>query len=131
MKVFGIGNDIVPVDRFKKLALQDEQILLKRMFTTEEQTHLLSLRSTRLRTRAYAASFAIKESIYKALGTGLINGMSWKDIEVQDLFQTCRVTLHGRTNELFNHEQITAWRVTCSATTDLAIAFAVLFSKDK
>lgn len=39
--------------------------------------------SQRYPERHYAARFAAKEALYKALGTGKVGAMSWLDIEVR------------------------------------------------
>ncbi len=40
MKIFGMGTDVVPVDRFAKLADSDEAIMNERLFTQDEANDL-------------------------------------------------------------------------------------------
>jgi len=75
--ILGIGLDTVKVERFARLSPQ----AIDRLFTEQEQTWCESaIGSTRL--QRYAARFAAKEAVSKALGTGISDGMRWKDISV-------------------------------------------------
>ena len=130
MNIFGIGSDIVPVDRFRRIETQSKTILLERLFTPREASALSRIGSAKFRHKAYAASFCIKEAIFKALGTGLIKGMSWRDVEVEDVLHGCYLNTFGRTSELFSERKISSWQLSCSATNEIAIASATLFTKD-
>ncbi len=72
----------------------------------------------------------MKESVFKALGTGLAKGMSWRDIEVSDIFGRCRLATSGRTAELFKEYGIVESQITCSSTSQLATAVAILLCED-
>ena len=77
--IAGLGTDIVEIKRMEASILKREDLLIKRLFTEKEQAYC------RQKTNPYphwAARFAIKEAFFKALGTGLRQGMSWQDVEV-------------------------------------------------
>lgn len=130
MKIFGIGNDTAPVSRFAKLVDENESVFLKRMFADGEIASLEKILAKRRRVEAMAASFAVKESVLKALGTGLAEGMSWRDIAVEDIWGKCSLTTSGKVQTAFQQFNISDWHISCSSTSKLAIAYAILFTED-
>ena len=77
MKIYGIGTDIVNVDRIKK-TLKNKSVL-KRIFSKEEITKCSKLIN---RDNCFAKRFAAKEAFSKALGTGISNGINFNEIIV-------------------------------------------------
>jgi holo-[acyl-carrier protein] synthase len=77
--IIGIGNDIIDIRRIEKTLSRHEQRFVKRVFTEIEQR-----KSDRRAERAasYAKRFAAKEACSKALGTGLSQGVYWRDMGV-------------------------------------------------
>lgn len=75
--IFGIGTDIIEIDRVKK-ALERNPKLLNRLFTDYEIAYF---KKRNMQTQHIAGSFSAKEAIVKAMGTGL-RGFCWKDVEV-------------------------------------------------
>ena len=75
----------------------------------------------------YAARYAAKEAILKALGTGWRNGFAFSDIEIlDDELGKPRVFLHGRVKEFFDQQQIKQISVSLSHIKEIAIAVAIL-----
>lgn len=81
MKVLAHGIDIVDLAEFKKLLDEPNADFARRCFTPQE---LASAEGSQRRTERLAARFAAKEAVLKALGTGWVTGISWKDIEVSN-----------------------------------------------
>ena len=77
MKIYGIGTDIISVDRIKKS--MKNKIFLRRIFSNEEITKCYRLSNP---NNCYAKRFAAKEAFAKALGTGFRNNLNFKDIEI-------------------------------------------------
>jgi len=77
MKIYGIGTDIVSVDRFKKSIKNIK--FLERLFSKEEITKCSKLINS---NNCYAKRFAAKEAFSKALGTGISNGINFNEIIV-------------------------------------------------
>ena len=75
MKIFGIGTDIINVDRIKKS--MKKKSFLKRIFSNEE---ILKCNSLVNSSSCYAKRFAAKEVFSKALGTGISNGINFNEI---------------------------------------------------
>ena len=80
--IIGIGNDIVDIRRVERTLERFGDRFLDRIFTDIERT-----RSDRRmgRTASYAKRFAAKEACSKALGTGLRQGVFWRDMGVVNL----------------------------------------------
>ena len=74
------GTDIVSVERIKKSINDFGDTFLKRIYTDEEISYCESRRMSKF--QSYAARFAAKEAVSKALGSGFRNGITLKDIEI-------------------------------------------------
>jgi holo-[acyl-carrier protein] synthase len=80
--ILGIGNDIIDIRRIEATLARYGDRFVARLFTETERR-----KSDRRRNRAasYAKRFAAKEACSKALGTGLRNGVFWRDMGVVNL----------------------------------------------
>ena len=77
MKLFGVGTDIIQVNRLKK-SLKNK-LFLSRIFSEEEITRC---KKTKKNSNCFAKRFAAKEAFSKALGSGFRMNLNFKDIEV-------------------------------------------------
>lgn len=77
--MFGIGTDIIEVERVRKAGERWGEKFLKRVFTPGE---VAFCRSRRDRWACLAGRLAAKEAVLKALGVGL-SGCRWVDVEVE------------------------------------------------
>jgi holo-[acyl-carrier protein] synthase len=77
MKIYGIGTDIVSVDRIKK-SLKNKNFV-SRLFCKEE---ILKCKKLNNSNNCYAKRFAAKEAFSKALGTGISKGINFNEIIV-------------------------------------------------
>jgi len=77
--IIGVGVDIVEVPRIEEMIRNHGRRFLTRVFTEKEIRYC---RSRKRMTEHFAARFAAKEAVVKALRTGMRRGISWKDIEV-------------------------------------------------
>jgi holo-[acyl-carrier protein] synthase len=80
--IIGMGSDLIDIRRIEKTLERHGERFTQRCFTEVERT-----KSDRRRNRAasYAKRFAAKEACSKALGTGLAQGVFWKDMGVVNL----------------------------------------------
>ncbi|ADV13932.1 holo-ACP synthase [Mesorhizobium sp. M7A.F.Ca.US.014.04.1.1] len=80
--IIGIGSDLIDIRRIEKSLERHGQRFVQRIYTDIEQA-----RSDNRRARAasYAKRFAAKEACAKALGTGLAQGVFWRDMGVVNL----------------------------------------------
>jgi len=75
----------------------------------------------------YAARFAAKEAMLKALQTGWRGGISWQDVEVAARDSGAPyLILHGSVKDLFNSSGATVAHLSLSHTSEHAIAQVVL-----
>jgi holo-[acyl-carrier protein] synthase len=80
--ILGIGNDIIDIRRIENSLERFGDRFVQRIFTEIEQA-----KSNRRANRAasYAKRFAAKEACSKALGTGMHQGVYWRDMGVVNL----------------------------------------------
>ena len=80
--IIGTGNDLIDIRRIERSLDRFGTRFINRVFTENEIA-----RSERKAQRAasYAKRFAAKEACSKALGTGLSNGVYWRDMGVSNL----------------------------------------------
>jgi holo-[acyl-carrier protein] synthase len=76
--IIGVGVDLVDMRRIKKLLDKFGEKFVQKIFTKEER--LYAAQSPHF-LHVYANRFAAKEAAVKALGTGMREGIGWKDIE--------------------------------------------------
>jgi len=123
--IFGIGTDIIEVVRIENMIARGRQYL--DTIFTEKEIEYCETKSRK--SEHYAARFAAKEAVLKALGTGWRDGLAFSEIEVlNDELGRPRVFLHGKVKESFEHHQIKQTSVSLSHGRDCAIAVIILES---
>jgi holo-[acyl-carrier protein] synthase len=82
--IFGIGSDIVQIDRIADLIARNQERFLERCFSVEEieAAKRYGGDNEAGRIAYYAKRFAAKEAFVKAVGTGFRKGINFKDISV-------------------------------------------------
>ena len=119
--MIGIGVDLCEVDRMRR-ALERTPTLRDRVFTDAEQGYCDQRRDP---TERYAARFAAKEAVLKALQVG-VGACSWREIEVVRADGGApSLLLHGRAQGLATERGVQRWLLTLSHTHRLAEAIAV------
>src|SRR6476659_7570121 len=80
--ILGLGSDITDARRIAKVMERHGERFLTRVFTDIERA-----KADRRKNRAetYAKRFAAKEACAKALGTGIRQGVWWRDMGVVNL----------------------------------------------
>jgi len=79
--IYGIGIDIINIKRIEKALDRWGQRMLNRIYSDREKEECLSKKNVH---QSLAGKFAAKEAFLKALGMGLAQGISWKQIEILD-----------------------------------------------
>lgn len=79
--IFGTGIDIVEVARIERSLERHGDHFRERVFTPSEIAYC-DAQGTKKRMQCYAARFAAKEAISKALGTGIGKAFDWIDLEI-------------------------------------------------
>lgn len=122
--IIGIGTDLVEIRRIEGLLERHPERALARLFTPIEHNRCQRVKHA---SRSYAARFAAKEAVFKALGTGWGRGPRWTDIEVHSAesgMPTLR--LSGRALELARGMGVTELHLSLTHTEEYAGAFVVM-----
>ena len=77
--IIGIGTDIIEIKRIQRSIQEYGQDFLKKIYTPPEIEYCKNKAN---KYQHYAARFAAKEAVYKALASGWQQGISWQDVEV-------------------------------------------------
>jgi holo-[acyl-carrier protein] synthase len=80
--IVGIGSDLIDIRRIEKSLERHGERFIRRIYTDIEQARS---EGRRARAASYAKRFAAKEACAKALGTGLSQGVFWRDMGVVNL----------------------------------------------
>jgi holo-[acyl-carrier protein] synthase len=120
-----VGIDIIEVDRVRKVYEHHGERFLRRVFTERE------IQQCRGKMNRFAARFAAKEAISKALGTG-IHGVAWREMEVVQLRSgRPTVRLHGKAKLRAEQLGISAFDVSMSDLAHFSIAIAIAAQTDR
>ncbi len=122
----GIGIDLIKVSKVQRLCEPDKH--LGKIFTPAEIEYC---QKKRHKFQHFAARFAAKEAVFKALGTGGDGEIKWTDIEVvRDEIGKPKINLHGRAKEMTERMHIREILVSLSHCSDYAIAQVILVSDE-
>jgi holo-[acyl-carrier protein] synthase len=119
--ILGIGVDIVEVKRMKIALDAWGSALIKKMFTDSEIAYC---RSKKKPYEHFAARFAAKEAVSKAMETGWSGKFRWRDVEVvNEPSGAPKVILHDSVAA-----QLTQCRVhlSLSHTENTVVGFAII-----
>jgi holo-[acyl-carrier protein] synthase len=84
--IIGIGSDLIDITRVAKVIERHGDRFLDRIFTEAERARAQRrAKSERMVVATYAKRFAAKEAMSKALGTGIRQGVWWRDMGVINL----------------------------------------------
>ena len=92
MDIIGIGIDATDIPRIAAAIARYGDRFTHRVFTEAEIAYCSSKHNP---APHYAGRFAAKEAAMKALGTGMSQGVNWRDIEVIRGGGPPRLQLHG------------------------------------
>ena len=123
----GIGVDMLEIARMERV-IKRRPSFLKRVFTDEERAYCDSCARP---AEHYAARFAAREAVLKALGTGFSEGIGFKDVSVtNDERGKPIAVLSGRAAEVAAKRGVQEVALSLSHTRDVAVANAVLVTED-
>jgi holo-[acyl-carrier protein] synthase len=118
--IVAIGTDVIEVSRIEEAFARQGERFRRRVFTEAESDYCEARAS---RFPSYAARFAAKEAVMKALGTGWAEGVRWRDIEVTS-GESGRpaVELAGRALERFRRMGCKKAHISLSHSRGVAVA---------
>ena len=123
MAIIGIGTDLSRSERFRKFLDPDNKVL-ERIFSDEERRYSLQKRDP---VPHLAARFAAKEAFLKALGTGLRDGLAWRQVcVVLDSLGCPSLELSGRAAEMLAECGASKTHLSYSHDGDYAVATVIL-----
>ena len=126
MSVMAIGVDIIETERIKKAIEHWGEHFLFRIFTPAEVAYCRAKQQSHY---SFAARFAVKEAVIKAIGTGLTSNLRWTSIEiVNDKKGKAEVRLGERVKEVIGNKKIL---ISMSHTHQYAIGEAVLIDGEE
>ncbi|MBV1881422.1 MAG: holo-ACP synthase [Pseudomonadales bacterium] len=122
--IYGIGTDIVKIERIEQMLGRSGDKLAQRILTAEE---MLEYSSSQNKVPFLAKRFAIKEAAAKAFGLGFRQGLAYSHIGLthNDVGKPSLVFQH-KAAELISEYSIQSHNVSVSDEVDYAVAFVVL-----
>lgn len=123
--IYGIGVDLIKVERMREAVERWGDKFLQRVFTEREIARCYKARDPHL---SLAVRFAAKEALIKAVGTTA--GASFRDIEVlNDELGKPYITVTGKLKVFFEIKDIRAAHLSLSHEKDYGVASVVLEKK--
>jgi holo-[acyl-carrier protein] synthase len=117
-----VGTDITEVGRIKRLVTTHSDFLT-RVFTAGEIAYCAAKKN---QYQHFAARFAAKESVMKAVGRGWLQGLEWTDIEVVNLPSgEPQINARGSLLKVMRERNITSFSLSLSHCTAYAIATVI------
>jgi len=124
--IFGIGIDIIEIERVEKQVLKDNGFKEK-IFSPREIEYC---KSKKFFGQHYAARFAGKEAFLKAIGTGLRDRLAFNEIEIlNDELGKPHIFLHGNTKKFADEKGIVKIHISLSHEKNVATAKVILETK--
>jgi holo-[acyl-carrier protein] synthase len=123
----GVGTDIIEIERVERAVQRGGRRFLERVFTPAERFFCDARKD---RFACYAARFAAKEAVLKAMGSGLA-GCRWVDVEIiREEGAPPKVQLHGTAVEITKKKGIAEVLVSLSHNRKYAVAFAAALREE-
>jgi holo-[acyl-carrier protein] synthase len=128
MNIIGIGTDITECLRIARMIERYGEFFLNRIYTPEEIRYCQNRKQS---TQHYAGRWAAKEAVLKALGTGWVRGIRWRDIEIRnEPGGRPTVAVRGGTRDLVERLGIAQVLVSISHCHTHATAYAIALGKE-
>ena len=125
--VLGIGIDIIEIERIKESIEEFDDKFLNKVFTKIEIEYSISKKN---KYQHFAARFAAKEAIYKALSSDTDTIYSWQDIEIyNEVNGLPRVKLYGNLKDYLSSTK--ELKISMSHSDNYVACVAILHSLNK
>ena len=124
--VIGIGTDIIEIDRIKDSIEKNGDRFLSKIYTPSEIEYCLSKAN---KYQHFAARFAAKEAVYKALATGWQELLSWQEIEIfNESTGMPQVTMCGKLKEFLSDDK--SLKISISHSKNYVVCVAIIYKTD-
>lgn len=122
--IFGIGTDIVRIERMQKSLERHGDKFAERILSDEE---FKEFQKSEIGARFLAKRFAAKEATAKAMGTGFSDGLSLKHIFVgHDEKGKPILNFSQRASQFIQENNITESHISLADEQEYAVAFVTL-----
>lgn len=117
-----VGTDITEVERIQKI-IEAHPEFIATVFTEHEIAYCQRKKN---KYQHFAARFAAKESVMKAVGKGWLQGLQWTDIEVEALPSgEPKIKARGTLLRAMDEKKITSFAVSLSHCKAYALATVI------
>ncbi len=117
-----LGVDIVEISRINKLV--SDPAFINRVYTPLEIAYCTSTKNKSIIASRYAARFAAKEAVFKAIDK--LEVLSWKDIQIENEANgKPKVTFSGKAKEIVDADKLGV-EISLSHSRNYAVAAAVI-----
>lgn len=122
MKI-SVGADIIEISRIKKLIDTKGEEFLKKIYTNQEISYCENRKKSKF--QSYAARFAAKEAIYKALSDYINYDYKWTDFEIVN-------KENGKPEVVFKHKinNLDSIDISISHCKEYAVAYVTALLKE-
>ena len=126
MNIFGVGIDIIEIDRIEK-AMNKNNRFLERIFTKKEIEYF---QNKKFKANTIAGNFAAKEAVSKSLGMGIRN-YKFVDIEIlRDNLGKPTINTYNNFRKICEENKIIDINISISHSKQYAVANAIAITKE-
>jgi holo-[acyl-carrier protein] synthase len=127
--IIGIGTDITECLRIARMIERHGELFISRVYTPVEIEYCQNRKQS---TQHFAGRWAAKEAILKAIGTGWVRGISWRDIEIRSEPSGKPVVgVRGGVKEVVERLEVAQILVSISHCHTHATAYAIALGRDE
>jgi holo-[acyl-carrier protein] synthase len=122
--IISVGIDAIEVERVRAAVDHPSwgERFRARVYTPEEIAYCLRRKR---HAESFAARFAAKEGVMKALGRGFGGGIGWREIEVVRRSGPPSIVVRGYAAERAAELGIDRWHLSLTHTAGLALAYVI------
>jgi holo-[acyl-carrier protein] synthase len=122
--IVGLGMDVIEVARIREVFERHRERFPSRILTDAERAYVLRHADP---VERLAGRWAAKEAALKALGTGLADGLRWKDVEIlPEASGAPKLILHERALDVARRLKANRFHVTITHSHSVAVAQVIL-----
>ena len=127
MEIVGVGTEIVECPRIGGMIERHGELFLGRIYTERE---IRFCQSRKHAIEHFAARWAAKEAVFKAIGAGRTHGATWTDVEIRvDSGRSPRVMVGGAAKEIVRRRRIGEIFISLAHCRTYATAYAMATSR--